>query len=303
MAKKKRTTWKELKAIADRNAKAIEREPENFIKSDVRPYQEEVTKEVEFLLQQMETENGHIKKNKKNLALINKIDSRLNELKNIHGVAVIRSLLKRISEVLKSNFAYYGQFLTKNEEFRETKASIEEEVNSRFGLNKNGSLIVGGFVYALLNDESVKTTLKESLYTSIYANGKVSDAIFETRAYLNGHKGRKGAIEAFYSKYTDDVFNHSDRMASRSFATKYNLKWFVYAGTIVKNSRAFCRLKIGGVYNTEEAKNWINEIPSPLGISKESYNPTIHMGGINCRHSPFFITEQMKNEYEAMLKK
>lgn len=301
MAKKKRTTWKELKAIAERNAKKIEQQPEQFILQDVKPYQEEVFKTVESLLQNLENDNGVIRKNKKNLSIINKIDSELELLKMTAGVLVINSLLKRISSILKDNFNYYGTMLKKNDEFRSLKETIESEVNDRFVVKADGSLKDTGFIYALLNDQTVKNTLKQTLYTSIYSNSKIQDTINETKAYLNGHKGRRGAIESFYSKYSDDVFNHADRMSSRAFGQKYGLKWFIYAGTIVKNSRAFCRGKIGGIFNTEEAKNWINETPSPLGISKDSYSPTIHMGGINCRHSPFFITEEMKNEYERAL--
>lgn len=302
MAKqKKRTTWKELKAIAERNALNIEKEPEEFINRDVKPYQEEVLKEVEALIQQLATDEGSIRKNKKNLAIINRIDSIIEQLKLTAGVLVINALIKRISKILNDNFSYYSTMLKSPEDIKEVKKTIEDEVNQRFGIKPDGSLEDVGFMYALFNDSTILNTLKQSLFTSVYSNSKVADTLAETKAYLAGHKGRRGAIEDFYSKYTGDVFTHADRMASREFARKYNLKWFIYAGTIVKNSRAFCRLKIGGVYNTEEAKEWIHENPSPLGISEESYSPTIHMGGTNCRHSPWFLTTEMKNEYVEAL--
>lgn len=300
--KKKRTTWKELKSIAERNAKAIEVLPDEFILQDVKPYQNEIFNAVEGLLQQLETDDGIIRKNKKNLLVINKIDAEIENIRKIQGVAVLNALLNRISNVLKDNFNYYGQMLTKNEEFQKVKQSIEEEVNNRFGITKDGKLNKNGYLYALLNDQTVKNKLKQNIFTSIYSNSKLSDVINEGKAYLNGKKGRRGAIESFYSQYTSDVFNQTDRMSSLAFGKKYGLKWFIYAGTLVSNSRAFCRHKIGGVFNTEEAKDWINENPSPLGIPADSYSPIIHMGGINCRHSPFFITGEMKNEYEELLK-
>lgn len=304
MAKRRKvTTWKELKAIAERNAKRLEAVPDEFIEKDVRPYQEEMAIKVELLLQEMETDNGHIRKNAKNLSIINKIDNELNLLAMSAGVAVVNALLKRIGEVLRMNFSYYGSMVTQNDDFRSVRESIEKEVNSRFGIKNDGALKVGGFVYGLLNDQTVKNSLKETLYTSVYANGTVKGAIYEAKAFLNGKRGVKGAVESFYSKNTSEVFNHADRMASRAFGNKYGLKWFIYAGTIVKNSRAFCRAKIGGVYNTEQAQDWIYEHPSPLGVSVDMYSPTIHMGGINCRHSPMFITDQMKAQYEEGLNK
>lgn len=302
MAKKKTTSWKELKSIADRNALRLEQEPENFIENDVKKYQEEVAKEVEFLLSMLETSNGDVKKNKNNLIIIGKLDGIMNQLALTSGSILVNSLLKRISDVLKMNVNYYGAMLSKDETLKSVKESIEKEVNQRFGIKEDGTLIVGGFISSLLLDQSVKNTLKQNLYTSIYANSKVTSVMAEAKAYLSGKKGVKGAIESFYSKYTNEAFNHADRMSSREFAKKYGLKWFIYAGTLVDNSRAFCKAKIGGIYNTLEAEKWIDETPSPLGISKESYSPTIHMGGINCRHSPFFITERMKNEYEKSLK-
>lgn len=305
MSKKKtktRATWKDLKSIAERNSLRLEKEPDDFLLKDVRPYQEKILSTVEDLIQTMESDqDGSIKKNKSNLAIINKINDELYYLGLTGGAAVVNALLKRINSILKDNFNFYGKMLGTGAELSDVKREIEDEVNDRFGIGNKGELIKNGFLFGILYDSSIVNNITQKLYTSIYANSKTSGVIKEVKAYLRGHKGVKGAVEDFYSKKTMDVFNHSDRMASRAFANKYDLKYFIYAGTLVPNSRKFCVLKAGGIYSVTEAEQWIFESPAPVGVSAQSYSPTIHMGGVNCRHSPVFITDAMKSEYEEML--
>lgn len=298
MAKLKDISWKELNALSKKTAIFLESEPEKFIDEDVKPFQEEVMKKVEFLLYLLELEGDQVKKNAKNLFLIARINTEVEEMFKVYGVAVIASLLMRVQEALKINFTYYTKTLGPSKKLTEVKKQIQKEVNDRFGITEAGKVVDNGFISSILNSEEVKANLVQKLYTAIYSRAGFKGILNEAKAYLNGKKGVRGAIEYFYSRHTNNVFNEADRMATDNFRLKYDLRWFIYAGDLVANSRKFCIVKLGGVFSVEEAQNWLSENPHPLGIAPEIYNPIIHMGGVNCRHSPRFITEAMKIKYE-----
>lgn len=289
-------TWEEVQKIAERNALFLDTQPDDFLNQDVTTSENELVTLLWLLMDDFETEDGNIKKSRKNLIIVSRIDSTFNLFAAAGGAVLLGSLLNRFSQVIKNNLNYFGEILTKNERFNSVSSKIVDLINKRLGITSAGAVVKDGYVSTLLTNTIVKNEARELLYKGVLSGNKVSNLRLSMQNFITGGKDKPGAIYKFYSKFAYDTFGQIDRMASVEFAEEYKLRWFVYAGTIIPTSRAFCRKHINGIYNVVEAADWIYQIPSPLGVSELTYDPVIDMGGVNCRHSPIFLTDGMAEE-------
>lgn len=287
--------WKRIRDIGERNAKALEDEPDLFLKEDVAAAQSELLLKVWAFIDEFESHEGVIKKTKRNFWKVNGVDSVFSGFASAGGLALVGKMIGRMQRILGRSFKYFGALLGKTEKVDTYKQEISEMLNRRLGINSDGSLKNGGYVHDLQMMDEVRNEIREQLYNSVIAGYDLSAVKKDMKLRIVGDKNLKGAIERFYSKFAYDSFSKIDRMTSSSFAKSFGLTMFVYAGIIIENSRPFCRKKLNGIYTIEEAKKWPYETPGPLGI-EASYDPVVDMGGVNCKHMPMFITEEMAEE-------
>lgn len=288
--------WEQIQAIAERNAIFLDEQPEDFLNTDVKLTEEELVLLLWLLIDDFETEDGLIKKNNKNFLMVTRVDELFKDFALAGGFLLIVKLIGRLQRVLSNNFSYYARLLGRSEKFTKTSASVRKFVNRRLGLAEDGSMVKDGYVNTLYGDKTIRNKAREIIFRGVLSGNKPSDLKTNIKNYISGTEKTKGAIEKFYSQFAYDTFGQIDRMASVQFADRYGLQWFIYYGTLIATSRAFCRKHINGIYNVVEARNWIYQNPRPLGISESTYDPVIDMGGVNCRHTPFFLTEDMKDD-------
>jgi len=119
-------------------------------------------------------------------------------------------------------------------------------------------------------------------YIANNPNGaEVATAIDE----LKQNYGRTSQGDSFV-KYASLVVQDSimgfDGQFAKYRADEAGLTSFLYYGSLIKDSRNFCRLHAGKVYTTEEINQiWAND--SDQG--RDQGSPFIVRGGYNCRHS------------------
>lgn len=291
-----KTTWKQIQKIAERNALFLDQQPDDFLDTDVPKTEKELILLLLLLLDDFEQDNGRLKKSRKNFFLVNSVDKIFRELATGAGFALLAKLVSRFQNVVANNNDYFKTMLGSSDQFRETTKIITDMVNTRLGMTADGVLKSDGYLYSLLNDNTVRNETRELFFKNVLSGSRVNDVRIDLTDFVIGGKDKKGIIYKFYSKFAYDTFGQIDRMASLQFSEKYNLRWFIYFGTIIRTSRAFCRKHINGLYNTEEAKNWIFENPGPVGVSDITYNPVIDMGGINCLHTAVFVTDEIKDD-------
>lgn len=198
-------------------------------------------------------------------------------------------------------------------EFMGALSAAAQTINFRLGLTDDGEIIKGGYVFNLYNDVTVVTYITQAVYKGMVSGAALSDlkttlkddVIGETESLPdeNTPKGepesrkiqvsKNGLLGKVYSPVANDVFTQVDRTSSTVIANATDLKYFIYGGTIVKNSRGFCIERCNKAYSTDDAKDWINASPGPIAVDPETYDPVISMGGINCRHSPLFISSEL----------
>lgn len=288
--------WNKIKRIADRNALFLENIPEDFIDGDVEMSEEELVNLLWLLIDDMEAEDGKIKKSRKNLFMINQVDNIFRSFALAGGLLLLTKMIGKFQKVVANVFSYFGEIIGQSSKFDKAKKSVLDLVNRRLGI-KDGEAVKGGYVSDLLEMTEVKNQTKELLYQNILSEPSPTALKKSIKEFISGSdEDKRGAIRKFYARFTGSSFTYIDRMATFEFATAYGLTQFIYYGTIIKTSRAFCRKKIHGIYTIEEGLKWPYENPKPLGISNATYNPVIDMGGENCRHVAFFLTDEMADE-------
>lgn len=287
-------TWDDIQKIAERNALFLDRQPDDFLETDVDLAEEELILLLWLLLDDFETENGKVKKSTKNFFLVNRVDEVFQAFATAGGLLLIGKLMNRFGKVLSNNFKYFSAMLDRP--IDPVKKRMTMMVNTRLGIEPDGTMVKDGYMSSLIGNTSIRNEAREMLFRGVLSGSKTSDLRNQLKNFITGEKDKPGAIYKFYSKFAYDTFGQIDRMSSVGFALEYDLKWFIYYGTIIKSSRAFCRKHINGIYNVEEAKNWIFQQPAPVGVSATTYDPVIDMGGVNCRHSPFFLTDEMADD-------
>jgi hypothetical protein len=134
-------------------------------------------------------------------------------------------------------------------------------------------------------------------YISNNPNGaEVATAIDE----LKQNYGRTSQGDSFV-KYATLVVQDSimgfDGQFAKYRADEVGLTNYLYYGSLMKDSRDFCRKHAGKVYNEEQiAEIWAND----TGQGRDQGSPFIVRGGYNCRHSwqpvdPSWIDEKGKS--------
>ncbi len=120
-------------------------------------------------------------------------------------------------------------------------------------------------------------------------------------------------VSNFYMQY--------DRAYAASLATKTGMKYSIYLGGLIRDSRDFCVAHNGKVWSKEEAYKWrkwtLEDGEYPVGyeikqkdknrvpsyIDFPGYSPLIDLGGYNCRHHLGFISDELAYEMRHSLKK
>jgi hypothetical protein len=129
-----------------------------------------------------------------------------------------------------------------------------------------------------------------------------------------------GSLEKQYQRFAYDLYQQYDAAYNKSLAEEFDMKYFVYQGGLIEDSRDFCAAHNNKVWSVEESETWyewtpaegeypegyeikqkdIYEVPSYLGYP--GYQPLIDRGGYNCRHSIGYITDGLAFDMRPELK-
>lgn len=243
------------------------------------------------MIKQLESENGSLLRNAHNRRVVSRLNSITESLKSTTFKSVIESIFKDVSHIIMENSVYYGRISGNNKMFKPTAEIIENLALSRLGFKSNGSLVRDGYMQGLFDSSEVTVKIKDFITRSIYTRSGFESFKTGLSEMIEGAEGKMGAFSRFYRNYAYDTYSQVDAMQGKMFSEELDLKYFIYNGGIIKNSRAFCIRKNGRVFSTYDAKSWAEE---PDNTAKPpGYEPLIHRGGYGCRHSIDYITEDM----------
>jgi len=108
-----------------------------------------------------------------------------------------------------------------------------------------------------------------------------------------------------------NLYQHYDAAYNMYLAFEFGMKFFIYQGGLIVDSRDFCVAHNNKVWSMDEAESWriwtpskgaypadyILKSPSKFEVSSylnyPGYQPLIDRGGYNCRHGLGWISDEM----------
>lgn len=263
------------------------------------------------LIPELDVVDGVIQETAKNYRLLSVLDRTYRDFQSGANQKVLEQMFTGTTKIGSLNNAYYASILTDlPKRFDKVLASTEKLMNLRLGLD-GGKLVRGGYLESFFNSNTIGTDLKQMTSKAITSGTGLKEFTKMLKNKITGSAEYTGGLERQYARYAFDIYQQYDRSYNSELANEFGLKYFVYKGTLINDSRDFCVAHLNKVYTTEEAQEWTTWTPSkgeypdgytvkakdiysvPSYLGYPGYDPLIDCGGYNCRHYLGFIPDDV----------
>lgn len=135
--------------------------------------------------------------------------------------------------------------------------------------------------FAVLGEQA-RQIIVTQMYDYVAAQGSWTDLVNAVRGALTGHEDARGTpLSQYADTWAIDAQMTFGRTLSVSKADEAGLgEHWLYAGSIIEDSRDFCRERAGGIFTTEEVESW-----NSLEWAGKRGNVWSDLGGWRCRHT------------------
>lgn len=284
IAEARREFIEKRKSILDKKISAIERKIYEVI--------------FDKIIAELDKKDGRIAASNGNIDIANSIDRVFREIQNNEYLEIIKGFGSDLQGVLALNDKYYEIIEEDNKRLERVAKEVNSIMRKRLGLTKENGLIKDGYLDRLITDDALKRKVKNATLKAVTSNTSYSDFNTEIKTMVQGNEKTDGELKRYFNTFAFDTYNNLNRTTAKLYATKLNLRAFVYAGGKIDSSRCFCEERNGKVFTTDEAQEWKNILNDDCGPlwneSKDgTYDPLVEMGGYNCRHTADFISNSM----------
>lgn len=270
------------------------------------------------IIQGLQTKDGAILDNADNYSVIMKTE----KLYRAFTVRVASVLLPEINsttagivDVTKEYFTSVMNDLPAR--FENVIASTKTLIDLKIGM-RQGKMIRGGIINQMLNIPSQE--LQSLMGRAVSSQMDMKDFIAAVKEQIKGNEVKAGVYDRQLKRFAYDTYQQYDAAYNKKLAEEFEMRYFVYQGGLVEDSRDFCAAHNNKVWSVEEAQEWPNWTPSkgeyPAGYEVKAkdlyavpsymdypgYDPLTDRGGYNCRHIIGFITDDLAMKLRPGLK-
>lgn len=277
-------------------AQAIHDSVEKFNKA-IPKIQKELVEEITLLLKDLDIKNGSIKRNARNLTLINKIKSRIEKIVtgNEDYSGELKDFLASFRAITTLQNEYFSTVSDKYKPPKLTKALRSEAIDNAYE-----SLTRAGI------SQGLGKPIKDILRANVTSGAKYTDLVKQVTNFMVSSKNGIGALERYAKQITTDTLNQYSAQYSDLVTNDLGLEWFEYTGALIESSRPFCEAlhEKRYVHQSElpkvikgdfpEFKGKINEktgLPEGMIKGTNAQNFKIYRGGWNCQHQLVPVSE------------
>lgn len=278
----------------DQWAKDFERKVEQLEKGldkRVTELQKKLLDELTQIIEWLEVDGKTIKNTPSNIRQLNRMEGLMDRFQRDDINAELRAFAEEIVGVGRMTVGYYealGQVVAADQ--------ILDMVRNVIGVDQSGNLLRGGYLDKLGRSDEVRGKLRDYVLQSVIQKRSLSTFQRGLKDLVVGNDETDGALQRYWRQYAYDVFNSIHEIANTTIADQLELKYFVYQGSIIENTRQFCRKRAGKVFSVEETKDWKNDPDLIDKKTKEQYNPLVDRGRYNCRHFLNYISDEVAAE-------
>lgn len=292
-------TVKEFKRLLKRKEKELRRTGENLF-ANIRTSQNELFALIDdFILKLGIDGNGQLKNTTKNVKTLKEIDIIARKFENRTKNGIIKWIIDKVKSLFGLNSRFFDKELSKDTSI---EGNARRRVMQSLGYDEiTGTIIQGGYLNALTGGANIATEVAIQVNRALALKMNLADFRREFKAYFTSTKeSGLGLLERHYFTKSFDLFQRVDRAIQSEYAEKLGLKYAIYAHTLKDNSRNFCRQRLNLLYSSDEIKKW--ESISFQGKPKIGYNPFLDCGGINCRGSWSWMSNDLAEVFMKTMK-
>lgn len=269
------------KAVADLLS-AIDGAVEKF--NNASPViEDKLMKRFHVLLKDLDLDRfGHVKPTVKNLRKVNRIARELkSEILNSSWGGNVLQLEKDISEIQALQVKYFS--------------TIEKSYKATAFMNEVTADTIRLVQYSLLGDgldANVVHKIGVLLRKNITESVSFSDLVQSMSDFLTGTSERVGVLQRYSSQLVNDSLNQYAAQLNKAFTDDLGLKWFMYVGSLVKDSRPWCVHMVSKQYIHESELTALTNgnidgkkvSLQGLIVGTNAQNVQVNRGGYNCNH-------------------
>jgi len=276
---------------------------ENYIDSKLKGLEGDVRTMQRRLLElimsdyigKFKVEDGKIIVNEYNMRLAREVEDLMDRFSAKFQKSVLKDFAADMLKLTDFSSDYY-----KGMGFSEAKIkSIEEGlgfISERIGITDKGNIIKNSYLDSLSENSEVRKEIKDFVINSVAGQKNYAEYLKGMKELIVGNELVEGALQKYYSQFAYDTYNQVDSAINKTFADNLGLTHFIYMGSLIDTSRAFCIKRAGKAFSVEETKDWKNDPDLIDKKTKDTYNPLIERGRYRCRHSIRYISEELFNE-------
>jgi hypothetical protein len=174
-------------------------------------------------------------------------------------------------------------------DFPEKKALYKAILESNIATTKDALLGAG-------IRENFGTAIQEVLKDNISGIGTRSELNKTLRKFIEGTPEESAFLNRYIKQTTNDAVMTFNSEYIQTIAEDLGVEYYLYAGTVISDSRAFCVSRSGRYFTTDQVKSWAN-LKGWSGRMSGTNSSTIfiYRGGYNCRHQLWPVS---KEQYE-----
>lgn len=242
-------------------------------------------------------ENGRLATNRQNLLLLLKIDAIFDAWLREFQAGPVREFARSLIGVA----AMTGEMYQDGNAESVVKAIAADNATLRaaIGIDDAGRVLPGSILYDVSMVAQVRQDIKTVILQAIKGGQTLQKFSTTLRDYVVSTPQTTGRLKSYWRTYAYDLFNQATEIKNEQFRRGLGMQWFIYTGSIIADSRQFCRKKAGKVFAVIEAdKEWPTD---PDLVGKKSgipYVPRIDRGRWNCRHRIRYITEELAKQID-----
>ena len=155
------------------------------------------------------------------------------------------------------------------------------------------------------------------LQSSVDTGANIDDLLDELKIYITGGDEGVGALKKYVTQVSNDSLTQFNANYSEAITSDLGFEWYKYTGTVITNTRSFCRDFVQGYYHRSEVElmgigknplNGNNLTQKQLNGRIQGTNASnifTRRGGWQCRHyfSPLSTRQVPQKDLRRAVKK
>jgi hypothetical protein len=166
------------------------------------------------------------------------------------------------------------------------KYSEVDWIENQIGLVE-GKVVKGSYLWNLGQQGEIKQRFQSAVMQAVQTGQKTNAFLRNVKPIFKSTETKESWFARYYRKYAYDAVGQSMNTISLYIADKKGLTNFLYSGSLIKDSRLFCKAHAGNTYSRADAKQfdsetWKGKIPDIPFL--------IQVGGYQCRHTIVWLS-------------